>query len=179
MKSKFGKCGLPGGRLRLSAPPSRTRHPLPDRRRNPHRYVRPLDVIRSGRRLVRERTGCGLRSSRGPAEPVHSRHDLAPRVSGKKLGPVSQRGRQGEAEDATIQDLRRHADCLCGSSAVVKHGFPYRRVGATHTQAEADSGILVIWPTDRIGRRPTANGLCIIYCRPKQLKALTVLQAAS
>ena len=81
MKSKFGKCGLPGGRLRLSAPPSRTRHPLPDRRRNPHRYVRPLDVIRSGRRLVRERTGCGLRSSRGPAEPVHSRHDLEARSS--------------------------------------------------------------------------------------------------
>ena len=98
---------FPAGRLRLSAPASGTGHPLPDRGRHPHRHPRPLVFLRARRRLVRERAGSGLRPSRRPSVAVYPRHDLAAGLSGKKLGRISQRGRQGEAEDAAIQDLRR------------------------------------------------------------------------
>ena len=39
-------------RLRLSAPPSGARHPLPAPRRHPHRHQGPFDVVWAGRRLV-------------------------------------------------------------------------------------------------------------------------------
>ena len=39
-------------RLRLSAPPSGARHPLPAPRRHPHRHQGPFDVVWTGRRLV-------------------------------------------------------------------------------------------------------------------------------
>ena len=49
--------------------------------------------------------------------------------------------------------------------------FSLSPVGATHTRAEADSGILVIWPTDRIGRRPTTNGLSNYLLSPQATKS--------
>ena len=44
------------------------------------------------------------------AEPLHPRDDPAARADRQKLDRISQRGRQGEAEDAELQDLRRRAD---------------------------------------------------------------------
>ncbi len=46
---------LSAGRLRLSAPAPRTGHPLPARGRHSHRHARPLDVLRAGEPVVRER----------------------------------------------------------------------------------------------------------------------------
>ena len=90
---------LPAGRLRLFAPASGSRHPLPARGRHPHRYARPLDLLRSRRRLVRERARSGVRAGRRPADALHPRHDPAGGLCRQKLGRVSQRGRQGEAEN--------------------------------------------------------------------------------
>ena len=55
---------LPARRLRLSAPPSGARHPLSPRGRHPHRRPRPLDVVRTGRRLVRDRARRSVRAGR-------------------------------------------------------------------------------------------------------------------
>src|SRR5260370_1020860 len=46
---------------------------------------------------------------RGPADTLHRRHGAAARLFGQKLGRVSQRGRQGEAESASVQNLCRYA----------------------------------------------------------------------
>ena len=67
-----------------------------------------------GRRLVRNRPGCGVRASRRPADAVHPRNDPAGVLRRQKLGRVSQRGRQGQAEVATVQDFRRHAADIGG-----------------------------------------------------------------
>jgi hypothetical protein len=100
---------IPGGRLRLSAPASGPGHPLPARRRHPHRHARPLGVLRARRGLVRNRPGRRVCPGRGPADAVYPRHDPAARLSWKKLGRISQWRRQGEAEVANLQDFRRHA----------------------------------------------------------------------
>ena len=47
-----------------------------------------------------------------PAEPLHPRDDPAARAYRQKLDQLRQRGRQGQAEDAELQDLRRRADCV-------------------------------------------------------------------
>ena len=74
--------GVPARRLRLPASPSGAGHPLPDRGRHPHRHPRPLDVLRAGRRLVRERAGRGVRAGRGrSSEPLHPRDDPAARAA--------------------------------------------------------------------------------------------------
>ena len=112
---------FPAGRLRLSAPASRARHPLFDRRRHPHRYARTFDLIRSRLRVVRKRAGPGVRSGRRPADSFHPRHGLAARLFGKKLGRVSQRGRQGEAEDTAVQDFCRCAADAGGSAHIAGH----------------------------------------------------------
>ena len=65
-------------------------HPLRHRRRHPHRHPRPLDVIRSGRGMVRDRPRRRFRARRGPPDAVHSRHDPAARLFGKKLDRISQ-----------------------------------------------------------------------------------------
>ena len=39
-------------------------HPLPHRGRHPHRHPRPLDLVRAGRRLVRNRARRGVRAGR-------------------------------------------------------------------------------------------------------------------
>ena len=68
-------------RLRLSASAPGAGHPLPDRRRHPHRHARPFDQLRAGRRLVRERTRSGVCAGRRrPAEPLHPRDDPAARA---------------------------------------------------------------------------------------------------
>ena len=43
-----------------------------------------------------------LRPSHRPADALHPRHGAAARLSGQKLGRVSQRGRQGQAEVAAV-----------------------------------------------------------------------------
>ena len=102
---------LSARRLRLSAPPSGARHPLSARGRHPHRHPWPLDVVRTGRRLVRDRARRGVRAGRRrSSQPLHSRHDPAARARRQKLDPVRQRGRQGQAARAAVQDLRRRAD---------------------------------------------------------------------
>ncbi len=45
-------------------------HPLSARRRYPHRYPRPLDLVRPRRRLVRDRTGWRVCAGRRPADPL-------------------------------------------------------------------------------------------------------------
>ena len=44
------------------------------------------------------------------ADPLHSCHDPADGLFGEKLGGVSARRRQGQAADAEVQNLHRHAD---------------------------------------------------------------------
>ena len=48
------------------------------------------------------------------AEPFHPCVDPAAGAAGKKLSPIRQRRRQGEAEVAAVQDLRRRADRVRG-----------------------------------------------------------------
>ena len=80
---------LSARRLRLPAPPPGPGHPLPDRGRHPHRHPRPLDLLRTGRRLVRERARAGVRASRRrPAEPLHPGDDPAARADRQELDPV-------------------------------------------------------------------------------------------
>jgi hypothetical protein len=68
--------------------------------RHPHRYPRPLHLIRSRRRVVRNRPGRRVRASRGAPDALCPRHDLAARLSRQKFGRISQRSRQGQAEVA-------------------------------------------------------------------------------
>ena len=102
-------------RLRLSAPASGTGYPLPARRRHPHRHARALDLIWTGKSMVRERTRAGIRPGHGSADTLYSRHDSSDGLFGEKLGRISSRRRQRQAEDAEVQNLRRHADRGCGS----------------------------------------------------------------
>ena len=51
------------------------------------------------------------------AEPLHPRHDPAARAARQKLDPIRQRGGQGEAEVAELQDLRRCADLVRGEAS--------------------------------------------------------------
>ena len=85
-------------RLRVPAQALGPGHPLPDRRRHPHRHPRPLDLLRPGQRLVRDRLRSRVRAGcDGPAEPLHPRHGAAARAARQKLVPVRQRRGQGEA----------------------------------------------------------------------------------
>ena len=116
---------FPARRLRLFAQPPGARHPLPDRGRHPHRHPWPLDLVWTGRRLVRIRARRGVRAGRRrQAEPLHPRDDPAARADRQKLDPICQRGRQGQAEDAKLQDLRRRADRVRGrrsDRAAIRH----------------------------------------------------------
>ena len=72
----------PGGcafRTSTGAPAS-----APARGRRSHRHPRPLDLLRPGRALVRDRHRPGVRAGRGgPAEPLHPRHVLPRELLGK------------------------------------------------------------------------------------------------
>ena len=107
-------------RLRLPAQALGAGHPLPARRRHPHRHPRPLDLLRSRQRLVRDRLRSGVRAGRdGPVEPLYPRHGAAAFAARQKLVSVRQRRGQGEAPGAAVQDFHRPPD---------RHA---RRVGGT------------------------------------------------
>ena len=62
-------------------------------------------------RLIRGGSGAGLRAGGGrPAEPLHPGDDFAGGTDRQKLDPVCQRRRQGQAEVAELQGVRRCAD---------------------------------------------------------------------
>ena len=77
------------------------------RRRHPHRHARPLDVLRPGRRLVRERARPGVRAGRRPADAFHPRHDPAGGVSRQKLRRVSstRKTRRSRSRSSTRSSL--------------------------------------------------------------------------
>ena len=103
---------FPPGGCAFTAQASGPGHPLPDRRRHPHRHARPLDLLRAGQRLVRDRPRSGVRAGRdGPAEPLHPRHDPAARAARQKLVPVTSTKRtRPSRRRRAVQDLRRRAD---------------------------------------------------------------------
>ena len=104
------QCRLSAWRLRLSAPALGTGHPLPHRGRHPHRYPRALDLVWAGRRVVRDRPRRRFRPGRGgSAEPFHQGDGPAARADRKELVPIRQRGGQGEAAGAAVQDFRGRA----------------------------------------------------------------------
>src|ERR1700691_1969179 len=78
------------------------RHRLRAESRPPHRPPRPLALARPGQPLVRNGARAGIRASDRPADAFHPDHDPAHGLSGAKLGRISSRGRQGEAENAEL-----------------------------------------------------------------------------
>ena len=106
--------GFPPGGCAFLHSPSGARHPLPDRRRHPHRHARPLDRLRPGRRLVRDRarTPCSRRRPPTGRAALSASWCCRARSLGKSSIQLRQRGGQGEAAVAGVQDVRRRPDRL-------------------------------------------------------------------